>query len=107
MDSEMGKCPCIFLMTESPWDPLVLDNKFEEEFYDTITELPEVKERRDGADPCVDDYGFLQTCQDYKYFSVHKMNSLRLMPILQLKQLEMFLMTCPPVESCVTMIQVW
>ena len=42
----------------------MLDNEFDKQFYDTITELPEVKERCDGADPCVDDYGFPRTRED-------------------------------------------
>ena len=64
-DADLDKYPHIFL-TDSTWDPSVLDNKFDEQFYDAITELPEVKERQDSADPCVDDYGFLQTCEDYE-----------------------------------------
>ena len=62
----MDKYPHAFLMANSPWDPLVLDNKFEEEFYKAASELPEVKERRDGTDPLVNNYGFLRTCQDYE-----------------------------------------
>ena len=42
--TKMDKCPHAFLMTVSPWDPLVLDNKFEEAFCNAVTELPEVKE---------------------------------------------------------------
>ena len=48
------------------WDPSILDNEFEEEFYDAVTELPEVQARRDGTDPRVDDYGFLRSRQDYE-----------------------------------------
>ena len=45
---------------------MVLDNKFEEEFYDAAMELPEVKERCDEVDPCIDNYRFLWTCEDYE-----------------------------------------
>ena len=61
MDADLENYPHVFLMADSTWDPSVLDNKFDEQFYDTITELPEVKERRDATDPRVDDYGFLRT----------------------------------------------
>ena len=40
------------------------DNEFEEDFYNAITELPEVKERRDGADPSVDNCRFPWTHED-------------------------------------------
>ena len=43
-DAKMDECPHAFLTADSPWDPLVLDNKFEEEFCNAVTELPEVKE---------------------------------------------------------------
>ena len=66
MDAEMDKYPHVLITADSTWDPSVLDNEFEEEFYDAVTELPEVKERRDGADPHVDDYGFPRTRQDYE-----------------------------------------
>ena len=62
----MDKNPHMFITADSTWDPLVLDNEFEEEFYNAVTELPEVKERHDGADPRVDDYGFLWSRQDYE-----------------------------------------
>ena len=64
MDAEMDKCPHVFIMADSTWDPSVLDNEFEEEFYDAVTELPEVQARRNGTDPRVDDYGFLRSRQD-------------------------------------------
>ena len=57
----MDKYPHVFITADSTWDPSVLDNKFEEEFYDAVTELPKVQARRDSADPCVDDYGFLRS----------------------------------------------
>ena len=63
-DTDMEKYPHIFLTADSTWDPSVLDNNFDEQFYDAITELPEVKERRDRADPCINDYGFLRTRED-------------------------------------------
>ena len=65
-DAEKDKCLHVFHTADSPWDPLVLDNKFEEEFHSAVVELPEVKEQCDGADPCVDGCGFLRTCEDHK-----------------------------------------
>ena len=65
-DAKMDKYPHAFLTADSPWDPLVLDNEFEEEFFDAVIKMSEVKERRDGANPRVDEYGFLQTRQDYE-----------------------------------------
>ena len=65
-DAEMDKYPHVFITADSNWDPSILDNEFEEEFYDAVTELPEVQARRDGADPRVDDYGFLRSRQDYE-----------------------------------------
>ena len=64
MDADLENYPHVFLTADSTWDPSVLDNEFDEQFCDTITELPEVKERRDGADPCVDNCGFPQTWED-------------------------------------------
>ena len=65
-DADLDNYPHAFLTADSTWDPSALDNEFDEQFHNTITELPEVKERRDGTDPCVDDYGFLRTREDYK-----------------------------------------
>ena len=65
-DAEMDKHPHVFVTADSTWDPSALDNEFEEEFYDAVTELPEVQARRDGADPRVDDYSFLRSRQDYE-----------------------------------------
>ena len=28
--------------------------------------MPEIKERRERVDPCIDNYGFLWSCQDYE-----------------------------------------
>ena len=50
-DADLEKYPHVFLTADAPWDPTCLDNEFEDEFFDAITELPEVQERRDGADP--------------------------------------------------------
>ena len=66
MDAKMDNCPHTFLTADSHWDPLVLDNEFDEEFYKAVMKLPEVKERHDRADPCIDGYRFPQTCEDYK-----------------------------------------
>ena len=66
-DNDMDKYPHMFITADVPWNPSVLDNEVEEEFFDAVTELPEVQERRDGADPRVDDYGFLQ---NHKAFEV-------------------------------------
>ena len=65
-DEDMDKYPHVFLTADSPWDPSVLDNEFKEEFYDTVTELPEVRERHDGVDARVDEYGFLRSHEDYE-----------------------------------------
>ena len=43
-DAEMNKYSHVFIAADSTWDPSVLDKKFEEEFFDAVTELPEVKE---------------------------------------------------------------
>ena len=64
MDADLENYPHVFLSADSMWDPSVLDNEFDEQFYDAITALPEAKERRDGTDPCIDDYGFLGTRED-------------------------------------------
>ena len=61
MDADLEKCPHVFLTADSTWDPSALDNEFDEQFCDAISELPEVKEQRDGADPCIDDCDFLRT----------------------------------------------
>ena len=42
-DAEMDKYPHVFITANSTWDPSILDNEFEEEFYDVVTELPEVQ----------------------------------------------------------------
>ena len=62
VDAETDKCPHVFLMADSPWDPSTLDNKF----CDAVTEIPEVKQQCDGADPCIDGHGFLCTQEDDK-----------------------------------------
>ena len=62
----MNECPHTFVMTDSPWDPSALDNGFEKEFHNTVTELPEVKEQCDGAVPHIDGSGFLWTQKDHK-----------------------------------------
>ena len=50
VDAKMDKCSQVFIAADSPWDPLVLDKDFEEEFHDTVTKLPEVK---DTAPQCL------------------------------------------------------
>ena len=42
-DAEMDEYPHVFITADSTWDPSVLDNEFEEEFYDAVMELPEVQ----------------------------------------------------------------
>ena len=64
VDAKMDKCPHVFLAVDSPWDPLAPDNKFEEEFCDTVADCLWSQERHDGADPHVDRCGFPQTCED-------------------------------------------
>ena len=65
-DANLDNYPHALLTADSAWDASVLDNEFDKQCCDMITELPEVKEQRDGADPRVDDYGFPQTRGDYK-----------------------------------------
>jgi hypothetical protein len=50
-DADMDRYPHVFLTADSPWDPTVLDNEFQEEFFNTVTELEEVQEHCDGCDP--------------------------------------------------------
>ena len=67
-DAEMDKYPHVFITADSTWDPSILDNEFEEEFYDAVTKLPEVQARR------------ATTMVSYvldkitKYYSRHRMN---------------------------------
>ena len=44
----------------------ILDNKYDDEFVDAITELPEVRRRREERDPRVDDHGFLRSRADFQ-----------------------------------------
>ena len=41
MDTELDECPHVFSTADFPWDPSVLDNKFDEQICNAITELPE------------------------------------------------------------------
>ena len=63
-DAEMEQYPHVFLTSDAPWDPKILDNEYEEEFYDP--EDPQVQDRRDNRDPRIDDHGFLRTQADYE-----------------------------------------
>ena len=65
VDSNMEKSPHVFIMADLPWDPLALDNKFDEEFCDAVTQLAEVQEGCDGVGPCIDKCGFICSQEDY------------------------------------------
>jgi hypothetical protein len=43
MDAEMNKYPHVFLMSDAPWDPSVLDTEFDEQYHDAFMEDPEVQ----------------------------------------------------------------
>ena len=58
-DANVDEHSHVFIVADLPWDPLVLDNKFDEEFCDTVTQPPEVQEWCDRVDPCNDGCGFL------------------------------------------------
>ena len=64
--AELDKYPHVFVTSDSPWDPAILDEEFDETFHDAVMELPVVVERQAQRDPRVDEYGFLRrTQQDY------------------------------------------
>ncbi len=63
---EFENLPHVFLTSDSPWDPSILDNEYDDEFVDAITELPEVRRRREERDPRVDDHGFLRSRADFQ-----------------------------------------
>ncbi len=63
-DADMDKYPHVFLTSDSPWDPTILDNEYDETYHDP--EDPQIQERRDNRDPRIDDYGFLRTRSDYE-----------------------------------------
>ena len=75
-DHDMNNYPHVFLMADSPWDSVILDNKFEEEFYDAVMELPQVQECCNSADPCVDGHGFFCLHEDYKALFCAQDNSI-------------------------------
>ena len=106
MDAEMDKYPHVFITADSPWDPSVLDNEFEDEFSDAVAELPEVKERCNGADPHVEITDSCNLIKITRYFSVHKTSLLRPTQILLPKQDKIFSTMRPQVASLTTMIRV-
>ena len=64
---ELEKFPHVFITSDAPWDPAVLDEEFDETFHDAIMELPEVTESQANCDPRVDECGYLHRSQrDYK-----------------------------------------
>ena len=56
---ELEKFPHVFITSDAPWDPSVLDEEFDETFHDAIMKLPEVTECQANRDPCVDKCGYL------------------------------------------------
>ena len=66
-DAELEKYPHVYLTSDSPWDPAVLDTEYEPEvFFDAMTEDPDVVARREARDPRVDSHGFLRSREDYQ-----------------------------------------
>ena len=65
-DAEMDQYPHVFLTSDSQWDPTVLDNEYEEEYFDALLDDPAVQQRRDDRDSRVDDHGFLRSRADYE-----------------------------------------
>ena len=61
---EMDTLPHAFFASDSPWDPSVLDNEFEETHCDAILADPQVQERRENRDVRVDNFGFLHRPED-------------------------------------------
>ena len=64
-DEELETLPHVYLTSDSPWDPSVLDNEYDEDFYDAVQEDPDVVSRRETRDPRVDGHGFLRKREDY------------------------------------------
>jgi hypothetical protein len=64
-DAEMNKYPHVFITSDAPWDPSVLDTEFDEQFHDAFMEDPEVQRRCDARDARIDDFGHLRTADAY------------------------------------------
>ena len=65
-DEELDKYPHVFITSDAPWNPAVLDTEFDEDYFDAVMEDPDVQARRDARDPRVDDHGFLRSREDYQ-----------------------------------------
>jgi hypothetical protein len=63
---EFDMLPHVFLTSDTPWDPRVLDEEYEESFHDSLMEDPEVIARREARDPRVDNHGFLRSRDEYQ-----------------------------------------
>ena len=63
-ESDMEKYPHVFLTSDAPWDPTILDDEYDDIYYDA--EDPQIRERRDNRDSRVDEQGFLRTRDDYE-----------------------------------------
>jgi len=63
--ADLERCHHVFLTSDAPWDPTVLDNEYDEQFYDAIMDDPEVVRRREERDPRVDDFGYLRARESY------------------------------------------
>ena len=61
---EVDTSPHVFFASDSPWDPSVLDNKFEEICHNAILVDPQVQECCDNHGAHVDEFGFLQWPED-------------------------------------------
>ena len=57
--AEMDTLPHAFFVSDSPWDPSVLDNWFEKACCDAILADLQAQEHQDKLDAHVDDFGFL------------------------------------------------
>ena len=64
-DDELDKYPHVYLTSDTAWDPTVLDNEYDESFYDAVMEDPEVTTRREQRDPRIDDRGYLRDRDSY------------------------------------------
>jgi hypothetical protein len=63
---EFDALPHVFLRSDTPWDPRILDKEYEESFHDALMDDPEVIARRDARDPRVDSHGFLRLRDEYQ-----------------------------------------
>ena len=63
-DDDLAKYPHVFITSDATWDPTILDDEYNESFYNR--DDPQVQERREARDPRIDDQGFLRSQADYE-----------------------------------------